>query len=116
MSGSPRTATRVTPGAICLSSSGHFPLMPVFEKHEAGGVAARVSQTFDEATGDWIGDDREHDRHRVRHLRQLSDGIGTSCQDYVRRERHQFRRLSANLGGIGGPVDVDLYVAALGPA
>ena len=26
MSGSPRTATRVTPGAICLSSSSHFPL------------------------------------------------------------------------------------------
>ena len=24
---SPRTATRVTPGAICLSSSSHFPLM-----------------------------------------------------------------------------------------
>ena len=28
MAGSRRTATRVTPGAICLSSSSHFPLMP----------------------------------------------------------------------------------------
>jgi hypothetical protein len=26
--GSRRTAARVTPGAICLSSSSHFPLMP----------------------------------------------------------------------------------------
>jgi hypothetical protein len=28
MAGSRRTATRVTPGTICLSSSSHFPLRP----------------------------------------------------------------------------------------
>ena len=38
-------------------------------------------------------------------------------QDDVRRERGQFRRVSANVGGIGrGPAGVDPHVAADGPA
>ena len=38
-------------------------------------------------------------------------------QDDVRRERDQFRRVSANVGGIGrGPAGVDPHVAADGPA
>ncbi len=52
--GSRRTAARVTPGAISLSSSSHFPLMLYSNCNEAGGVAARSRQTFDEAGADRI--------------------------------------------------------------
>ena len=44
----------------------------VFEKHEAGGVAARASQTFDEATIGTV----------CVNCVNCPTGIGTSCQDY----------------------------------
>ena len=117
MAGSRRTATRVTPGAICLSSSSHFPLMLYSNSHETGGVAARPRQAVDEAGADRIGDDREHDRHGAGRLQQRPHGRGAMGQDDVRRERGQFRRVSANVGGIGrGPAGVDPHVAADGPA
>ena len=62
------TATRVTRGAISLSSSSHFPLYAVFERSKTGGVAARPRQALDEAGADRIGDDHEHDRHGAGHL------------------------------------------------
>jgi hypothetical protein len=38
-------------------------------------------------------------------------------QDDVRHERDQFRRMSANFGGVGsGPAGVNAHVAADGPA
>ena len=115
--GSRRTATRVTPGAISLSSSSHFPLMLYSNSHETGGVAARPRQAVDEAGADRIGDDREHDRHGAGRLQQRPHGRGAMGQDDVRRERDQFRRVPANLGGIGrGPAGVDPHVAADGPA
>ena len=51
--GSRRTATRVTPGAICLSSSSHFPLCRI-HTHETGGVAARPRKALDETGADRI--------------------------------------------------------------
>ena len=54
--GIPKTAARVTPGAICFRISSHFPAQAVFELHEAGGVAARPRQAVDEAGADRIGD------------------------------------------------------------
>ncbi len=94
-----------------------FPAHAVFERHETGGVAARPRQAVDEAGGDRIGDDREHDRHGAGRLQQRPHGRGAMGQDDVRRERGQFRRVSANFGGIGrGPAGVDPHVAADGPA
>ena len=87
MVGSRRTATRVTLGAICLSSSSHFPAHAVFPIHETGGVAARPRQTLDEAGADRIGDDREHDRHRAGSLQQRPQGRGAMGKNDVRRER-----------------------------
>ena len=85
--------------------------------HETGGVAARPRQAVDEAGADRIGDDREHDRHGAGRLQQRPHGRGAMGQDDVRRERGQFRRVSANFGGIGrGPAGVDPHVAADGPA
>ena len=117
MAGSRRTATRVTPGAICLSSSSHFRAHAVFELHETGGVAARPRQALDEAGADRVGD--------------ITNTIGTvrvACcngrharggirQDNVRRERDQFGGVSANAVGIvRGPAGVNPHVAAVGPA
>ena len=115
--GSRRTATRVTFGAICLSSSSLFPLMLYSDSHETGDVAAWSRQAVDEAGADRIADDREHDRHGAGRLQQRPHGRAAMGQDDVRRERGQFRRVSANFGGIGrGPADVDPHVAADGPA
>ncbi|MGB3658984.1 MAG: hypothetical protein WBA14_13765, partial [Pseudolabrys sp.] len=89
----------------------------VFEIHKAGGVAARPRQVIDEASTDRTGGDREHDWHRVCRLQRRPHGHGAMGQDEVRRERGQFRRVSANGGCIrGGPAGVDLHVAADGPA
>src|SRR6516164_8385008 len=116
MSGSPRTATRVTPGANCLSSSSHFPLMLYSNSMKPVALppgCARLSTN----PPDWIGDDWKYDRHGPRRLRQCPYRGRARRENDVRRERHQFCRLSANLGGIGrGPVDVDPNVAAVDPA
>src|SRR5262249_34375156 len=57
------------------------------------------------------------DRHRGGSLQQRPHGRGAMGEDDVRRDRDQFRCVSANLGGIGrGPPSVDLHVAADGPA
>ena len=80
------------------------------------GVAARSRQAIDKTGGDRIGDDREHDRHGAGRLQQRPHWSGAMGQDDVGRERGQFRRVSANVGGIGcGPAGVDPHVAADGP-
>src|SRR5262249_46702626 len=56
--GSRSTATRVTRGAISLSSSSHFPLM---QQEETGGVAARPRQAFDKTSADRIDEVGEHE-------------------------------------------------------
>ena len=94
-----------------------FPAKAEFEIHEPGGVAARPRQAIDEAGGDRIGDGREHDRHRAGRLQQRRHGRGAVGKDDIGRERRQFRRVSANVVGIGrGPAGVDPHVAADGPA
>ena len=72
------TATRVTLGAICLSSSSHFPLMPYSNTSETGSVAARPRQAIDETGADRIGDDHEHDRHGAGRLQQRPHGRAAS--------------------------------------
>ena len=93
--GSRRTATRVTRGAISLSSSSHFPLM--LNSNEVNPVAlppgrARLS-TQPPPTGSI--DVHEHDRHGAARLLQRAHDRRHSGQDDIRRERNQFRRVSA---------------------
>jgi len=45
---------------------------PVFELHEAGGVAARLGQALDEAGANWIRHDHEYGRHDALPARQRS--------------------------------------------
>ena len=94
-----------------------FPAQAEFERHESGGVAARPRQAVDEAGAHWIDDDREHDRHGASRLEQRPHGRGALGQNDIRRERDQFRRVSAKVDGTGsGPARVDPHVAADGPA
>jgi hypothetical protein len=67
-----------------------FPGHAVFSGHKTGGVAARPRQAFDEAGGDRIADDWEHDRHGAGRLQQGPHGRGAIGQDDVGRERGQF--------------------------
>ena len=66
---------------------------------------------------DWVANDREHDRHGAGLLQQWPHGRGAIGQDDVRRERDQFRRVSANGGCIGcSPTGVDPNISADDPA
>ena len=113
--GSRRTATRVTPGAISLSSSSHFPPMlysksmnPVALPPGRARLSTKPAPTGSPATGNTIGTVR---------VACSNGGHGrvASGQDDVRRERDQFRRVSADFAGIGrGPADVDAHIAADG--
>jgi hypothetical protein len=57
-----RTAARVTPGAICLSSSSHFPLRPYSK------VACPVAPGSRRSRRRLVDDNHEHDRHSAARL------------------------------------------------
>src|SRR5262245_33666395 len=103
-------------GCDFLEQFKPFSTQAIFELHEAGGVATRLRQTIDEAGADWIGDDREHDRHGAGRPKQLSCRKTTGGYDDVRRERDQFFGLFEAGGGVApSKAVVDPYVAALPP-
>jgi hypothetical protein len=77
----------LTPGAICLSTSSHFPAQAVFEHEEAGGVAARARQVRNETGADRVDDNHEYDWYGAGRLQQRRHGRrARTSQDYVRRE------------------------------
>src|SRR5262245_46990620 len=61
--GSRRTAARVTPGAICLRSSSHFPAKLYSNVMKPVALPPGRGRLSDEAGADRIDDSREHDRH-----------------------------------------------------
>ena len=69
--------------------------MPYSDEAKSGGVATRPRQALDEAGADRIDDIHEHDRHGAGRLQQRRHGRAAGCQDDVRRERDQFRRIFA---------------------
>ncbi len=101
MAGSRRTAARVTRGAICLSSSSHFPLMLYSKFMKPVALPPGRARLSTKPAADRIGDNREHDRHGAGRLQQWPHGRAARGQDDVRRERDQFRRVSANVAGTG---------------
>ena len=53
----------------------------------------------------------------MRLIRSACCARTASGQNDIRRERDQFRRVSANVVGIGrGPTSVDPHIATVGPA
>src|SRR5262245_48833870 len=110
------TAARVTLGAICLSSSSHFPLrlysytvkpvaLPPGRAKLSTKPAPTGSATFTKHDGDSAG-----------RLLQCHHARGGRRQDDVRRKRDQFSRVSTAVGIVGAPACVDAHVAAVGPA
>src|SRR5215467_2256058 len=86
------------------------------EWSKSGDVAARPRQAFDEAGSNRIGGPRKHDRHRASRLQQRRYYRASNSQDDVRRERDQFRRVSAEEFDIApAPTILDPHVAADGP-
>src|SRR5262245_55101356 len=66
--GSRRTATRVTSGAISLSSSSHFPPMLYSEIMKPVVLPPGRARLPDDAGADWIADDWKDDRHAAGRL------------------------------------------------
>ena len=56
-------ATRLTLGAISLSSSSHFAAFAGSKLGEPGDVAARAGETLGKTEGDRIGHQRKHNRN-----------------------------------------------------
>src|SRR4051812_39937016 len=110
--GSRRTATRVTAGAICLSSSGHA----VLEMREPGGVAARSGQIRDEADANWVRDQSEHNWYRPGCLLEWPGVRVAGCHDDIRRESDQFRGVSTLEFHISsGPTRIEPDIASKDP-
>ena len=111
------TATRVTPGAISLSSSSHFPLMPYSNMGKAGGIAARPRQAVDKAGADRIETPRTRSA-RCGSPVAMPPRSGAPCgQNDIRRERDQFRRVSAKSVGIAAAQRVSIRtLRPIGPA
>jgi hypothetical protein len=94
-----------------------FSAHAVLEHREPGRVAARPCQARDETGADRIDDGHEHDRHSAGGLQQRRRGCspGRTHED-VRRQCSQFRRLPAQVVGVGRGASVDPQVAAVAPA
>ena len=117
MAGSRRTAARVTPGAICLSSSSHFAAQAVFETHETGGVAARPRQAIDKAGADRIGDcTNTIGTVRVACSNGATAGLPVARMTSGASATNSAAYLRMSVGIARGPADVDPHVAADGPA
>src|SRR5262249_40078301 len=112
-----RIAARVVLGAICLSSSSHFPLKlysnskkPVVLPPGRARLSTKPLPTGSIVPANTIGTERL----ACCNAPTVCSGRG---QDHVRRERNQFRRVSANVVGIvRAQTIVDPHVAADGPA
>ena len=92
--GSRRTATRVMFGAICLSSSSHFPLIPYSNRIKTGRVAARPARVVDEAGADRVERLETRSVRCVVAVQQRAHALPTGGEDNIRRQCNQFRRVS----------------------
>ena len=117
MAGSRRTATRATPGAISLSSSSHFPLMPYSNWTNPVALPPGRAKLATKPAADRIGNKHEYDRHRAGCLQQRCHAGSASGQYDIRSERDQFGGVSADAVGIArSPAMFYLKVLAYGPA
>src|SRR5437667_8858717 len=100
ISGTWTTAARRTRGAICLSSSNHFPPSAGSKLWNPGNVSTRMRQACDKAASDRIGHPCEDDRDDVGRLHQSRHSRIGGDQDHVRRERDQFSGGDADAFGV----------------
>src|SRR5262249_19811945 len=115
--GSRSTATRVTRGAISLSNSNHFPLMPYSNRRKPVVLPPGRAKLSNKTSADRIDEIDEHDGDGVAYLLYSRQCYGATRQHHVRRERDQFRCVFARVVGTAGtPAIVDSQVTADGPA
>jgi hypothetical protein len=88
----------------------------VFEREETRGVAARPRQARDKSSADRIRDDHEYDRHGVSYLQQRPRSPAALGEDHVRRECDHFRCVLVSGGNACAKTEVELDIAAIGPA
>ena len=104
-------------GGNLLEQFKPFPTCAEFERHETGGIAARLRQAVDEAGTNRIGDAREHYWNGAGHLQQRTHGRAATCHDNVRREFNQLGDIFTKTIEIAhAPPVVDPYIAAFSPA
>ena len=111
-----RTATRITPGAISLSSSSHLPLSPYSNRLNPVTLPpgrARLS-TKPAPTGSMIVTNMIGTVRVV--CCNAAMAAAPSGHDDVRGKRDQFRHVSAGVAGVCAPASLDAAVAAVGPA
>ena len=89
----------------------------VFEREEARGVAAWPRQAGDESSADRIRDDHEYDRHGVvAPCSSAPRSLAALGEDHLRRECDHFRCVLASGGNVRAKTEVELDIAAIGPA
>ena len=107
------TADSLDAGCDLLQQLQPFRAHAEFERNEPGGVAARPGQALDITGADRVGNLHEHDGHHAGCLQQRTHADTAGGQDHVRRERDQFRDISAEVGLVPIPAVLDLHVAAV---
>src|SRR5262245_48566718 len=110
--GSRMTPTRVTFGAISLSSSSHFASIS-YECREPGHVAARLRQAGNKASTDGIGNLRKYDRHSAGRLLQCGHRWSGAGKDDVRGQCHQFCCSFPQIAGL--PTILNFCIATIDP-
>ena len=108
IAGSRMTATRVTRGAISLSSSSHLPHMPYSKEVKPVALPPGRARLSTKPAPTGSSTTHEHDRNGAGGLLQRSHDRAAKGQDDVRRERDQFRSVSANAVGIAGAQRVSI--------
>src|SRR5262249_2531088 len=114
--GSRMTAAPLTGGPTPFSSSSHLPLMPYSKIVKPVALPPGRARLSTKPAPTGSGVPRKHDRYGASRLQQQRYDRAPTSQDDVRRERDQFRRVSAEEFGIArAPTILDPHVAADGP-
>jgi hypothetical protein len=105
----------VAHGLVLLYGIGTKAL-PSWDSKTGWNNLSRARQALDVTGIDRVGNNRENDWNGTGGLQQWCEASARMGQDGVRRERDQFRRVSANLSGIRRGRDVRYSVAIEGKA
>src|SRR5262249_36141087 len=83
---------------------------------EPSDIAVRPGEILDDALADRIGDSNEHDRDAPGLPLQGHHHIGGTSKDDIGTQSYEFFGVCNPTFGVATPANVDLDVAAIGPA
>src|SRR5262249_11599726 len=111
------TATRAMRGASSFKSSSDFARRPNSWTENPVTLPPGRAQACNQATADWVGGSCKHDGDAAGDLQQGLYARGDGAENDVWRQRNQFGRVPAGKVRLaGGPANIELHVAADGPA